>query len=212
MTDSCNPDSTPPSLLDPAGDRFGEVLSRIVPLSRHDVYEILEEQAQSHKRFGQIAIQLGMCEPVHVWQAWSAQLLGRTPRVDLDKFGVDAQAAEEVPAWLAAAVGVVPIRSTEHCLVIAATDRSLPRATELLTAQTTKPVSFVLADAGQVEEAIRRYYTMLPGVDPAPAAASSPQGSPPCRCGQRRRGHACPGKCRPISMQADATAPDMTYA
>src|SRR5690348_7231398 len=96
-------------VFDPAGDRFGEQLAKIVRLSRHDVEEILSEQAGNRKRFGQIALAWGLCEPTHVWQAWSSQIVGRTPRVDLAQFGIDAQATNELPAWLAAAVGAVPV-------------------------------------------------------------------------------------------------------
>jgi len=186
------------SLLDPAGDRFGEVLSRFVSLSRHDVYEVLEEQAGTHKKFGQIALQLGLCEPVHVWQAWSSQLLGRTPRVNLVDFGVDAQATSELPGWLALALGVVPIRSMQDRLVIAASDNTLARATEVLTAQATKPVSFVLAERAQVEAAIGRYYGQIaPRTDlQAPATGCAAK-----RCGQVCRGDECPARRKLAARQ-----------
>jgi hypothetical protein len=149
------------AMFDPQGDRFGEVLSRIVHISSHDVYEILEEQVATRKRFGQIALAWGLCEPTHVWQAWSTQILHRTPRVDLEKFGIDAQATLDLPAWLATALGVVPVRSTDDRLVVAASDATLPRATELLTAHSSKAISFVLAEPHQLEAAVRRYYTHI---------------------------------------------------
>ncbi|QOV91325.1 GspE/PulE/PilB domain-containing protein [Humisphaera borealis] len=179
------------SLLDPRGDRFGEFLSRFVSISRHDVYEVLEEQSGTRRKFGQIALQLGLCEPVHVWQAWSAQLLGRTPRVNLSEFGIDSQATADVPAWLAAALGVVPVRSMEDRLVIAASDGTLARATEILTAQTTKPISFVLAEKQQVEDAIARYYTYIPlRTD----FQSKTMGCVSKRCGHKCLGEACPAR------------------
>jgi type IV pilus assembly protein PilB len=170
------------------GDRFGELLSRYVSLTRHEIYEVLEEQSGNHKRFGQIAIQLGLCEPVHVWQAWSTQLLGRTPRVDLKRFGIDSQATSDVPAWLAVALGVVPVRSMEDRLVIAASDSTLARATEVLTAKSTKPIAFVLADKQQVEEAISRYYHAVP---PRLDVATPPHACTGRRCADKCRGEAC---------------------
>src|SRR6187401_2835409 len=88
-----------------AGPRFGELLGRFVPLSGHDVYEILEEQSSSGRRFGQIALGWGLCRPPHVWEAWSLQLGGRTPRIDLAKFGIDAQSTDHLPGATAAALG-----------------------------------------------------------------------------------------------------------
>jgi hypothetical protein len=185
------------SLLDPAGDRFGELLSRFVSMSRHDVYEVLEEQTNTRKKFGQIALQLGLCEPVHIWQAWSTQLVGRTPRVNLPEFGIDAQATSDVPAWLAAALGVVPIRSMEDRLVIAASDATLARAIEILTAQTTKPITFVLADKQQVEDAIARYYNHVPLRGEVTAAGCASK-----RCGHKCLGDACPVRKKLAARQA----------
>jgi hypothetical protein len=182
-------------LVDPNGDRFGEVLSRFVTISRHDVYEILDEQSATRRKFGQIALNWHLCEPQHVWQAWSSQLLGRTPRVDLDRFGVDSQAAADLPAWVAVALGVVPVRTMDQMLVVAASEKSLARAAELLTAHTRKPLSFVLADASQVEAAVQRYYasqiapplagdTCGPVTSTLPACASK-------RCGVKCKGGGC---------------------
>ncbi|HEX8911470.1 MAG TPA: hypothetical protein VF796_03850 [Humisphaera sp.] len=175
-------------IFDPNGDRFGELLARIVKLSRHDVYDILEEQAGTRKRFGQIALAWGLCEPTHVWEAWTTQIVGRTPRVDLASFGVDAQATLELPAWLAAALGVCPVRSTGGRLVVAASAATLPRATELLTAHSTKPISFVLADPAQVDDAVRRYYTQVatPALSRAVAEACAGR-----KCLSKCKGAAC---------------------
>ncbi len=63
--------------------RFGEHLSRLVNLSRHDVDEILEEQSSTRHRFGEIALSWGLCTPENVWQAWCDQLLSQVQKVDL---------------------------------------------------------------------------------------------------------------------------------
>ena len=183
-------------LVDPNGERFGEVLSRFVPISRHDVYEILEEQSATRRKFGQIALNWQLCEPQHVWQAWSSQLVGRTPRVDLERFGVDSQAAADLPGWVAVALGVVPVRTMDNMLVVAASEKSLPRAAELLTAHTKKPLTFVIADARQVEAAVQRYYANL-AINPPHREDSSKSGPAmhqACaskRCGVKCKGAAC---------------------
>src|SRR3978361_394754 len=73
--------------------RFGELLGKVVNLTRHDVDEIFEEKNSSHRRFGEMALSLALCDPEHVWQAWCDQLLTQIQRVDLEALGVDAQAA-----------------------------------------------------------------------------------------------------------------------
>ena len=71
---------------------FGECLGKVVRLSAHDIAEIMEHQAATRRRFGEIALSWGLCRPQHVWQAWWDQLSLHTPHVDLTKLGIDAQA------------------------------------------------------------------------------------------------------------------------
>src|SRR5439155_13147358 len=73
--------------------RFGELLSRMVPLSGHDVEEILQEQNANRRRFGEIALAWGLCRPEHVWDAWAQQNADGNELVDLEQIGIDAQAA-----------------------------------------------------------------------------------------------------------------------
>src|SRR5215207_706960 len=111
--------------------RFGDYLGKVVRLSTHDVAEILEDQAATRRKFGEIALAWGLCRPQHVWQAWWEQLSASAstpPKVDLTKIGVDAQSVGHVPSELAHAFGVVPLRSFLGQLVVAATEQSLPRA------------------------------------------------------------------------------------
>src|ERR1700733_12952706 len=94
--------------------RFGELLSRLVHLSGHDVDEILAEQNASHRRFGEIALSLGMCTPENIWQAWCEQLLTQVQKVDLEVLGIDAQAAAIIGRDVALRLGAIPIRSLEN--------------------------------------------------------------------------------------------------
>jgi hypothetical protein len=160
-----------------AEDRlFGELLGRLVPLSNHDVCEILEEQSGSRRRFGQIALSWGLCEAEHVWQVWAAQLNGRTPRIDLLTTGIDTQATLQLPAALAARLGVIPVRSISGRLIVAASEAGLSRAAEgLARADLPQKVCFVLSDHRQIEQAIQTYYGQWLEVN---------------------GGRACAGKCR----------------
>src|SRR5687767_9264679 len=90
--------------------RIGELLSQMVPLSGHDIDEILQEQEATHRRFGEIAISWGLCQPEHVWTAWCAQLKTDAQRIDLDVAGIDAQAAVLLPGDVARRWHVIPVR------------------------------------------------------------------------------------------------------
>ncbi|MBV8780792.1 MAG: hypothetical protein JO353_05280, partial [Phycisphaerae bacterium] len=103
-------------------DRIGDILSRIIPLSGHDIEEILQEQRSSHRRFGDIALAMGLCQPADVWRAWSGQLdcpEGGVRHIDLDAVGIDSQAIEFMSAIDARRWTAIPVRVFGDELVVA---------------------------------------------------------------------------------------------
>jgi len=138
--------------------RIGEILSSLVPLSGHDIEEILSEQSATRQRFGDIALSMGLCRPEHIWKATTAQLDAGPRHVDLARFGIDAQALEHVPAKTARALGVVPLRVAGETLVVAAHADSLVVAGEVLPVILAHRIKFVIADRAQVEAALATYY------------------------------------------------------
>src|SRR5271168_4651622 len=102
--------------------RIGELLGKMGKLSGHDIDEILQEQSATGHRFGDIALTWGMVQPEHIWLAWCDQLQETAERVDLDSFGIDAQATTRVPAELARRLHAMPIRLTEDQLIFAVSD------------------------------------------------------------------------------------------
>jgi hypothetical protein len=139
--------------------RFGEFLGRLVNLSRHDVDEILEEQSSTKHRFGEIALSWGLCAPEHVWQAWCDQLLSQVQKVDLEKLGVDSQAAAMIPGDLARRLSIIPIRCLGQQLIVAVPDHNTEQITAELRMFTDKSLRFVAADLSQIQCAIAVYYT-----------------------------------------------------
>ena len=139
--------------------RFGEHLGRLVELSPHDVHEILAEQHGTRRRFGEIALSWGLCRPEHVWRAWAEQAIEDGQPVDLDAVGVDAQAVSHLPGDVAAAHGVIPIRTFADQIVIACATRPTEDATRAIAAAVRgKTPRFVRADPAQVRELIDAYY------------------------------------------------------
>ena len=141
---------------------FGEYLSRVVNLSGHDVAEILEEQSSSGRRFGEIALSWGLCQPEHVWEAWTHQLAHRRPRIDLRHMGIDGQATAAVPARLARRFRAIPIRIVNDTLVVAADEATLERAAMRLPAILRRNLHFVVAPPEQIAAALDAYYVPAP--------------------------------------------------
>lgn len=144
--------------------RFGELLSHLVTLTPQDISEILEDQTSSRRRFGEIALSLGLCKPQHVWKAWWSQLSGAPERVDLEAIGIDSQSLCHLPRALAVDYNVIPVRASGTQMVIAAGEGALMRAMEELPRRLKIQLKFVLADPRQIRQAIATYY-------PDPAAA-----------------------------------------
>jgi hypothetical protein len=138
--------------------RFGEHLSRLVNLSRHDVNEILEEQISTRHRFGEIALSWGLCTPENVWQAWCDQLLSQVQKVDLDKLGIDSQAAAMIDRETAIRLNAIPIRCMGSQLIVAVADTTKERAAYELPLITGMDLRFVVADPEQLKHALTTYY------------------------------------------------------
>jgi hypothetical protein len=142
--------------------QFGELLGRLVGLTRLDIDEILVDQTVSHRRFGEIALSWGLCSPEHVWQVWCDQLLTQVQRVDLDALGVDAQAVSMIHQDVAVRLGAIPIRCLGKVLIVAVSDPNTDRVEAELELTTGKELRFVMADPHQIQRAIAVYFPAEP--------------------------------------------------
>lgn len=153
--------SNPSHAARSAGGRIGELLSRIIPLSAMEVEEILHEQsASSHKRFGDIALQLGFVTPDDVARAWMTQLETRTERVDLAHVGVDSRALSYLDASTAHSLHALPLRAADGNVLVAMStppDAHLLARLEHATGAHVRPI---LTDAAELERALNHYYPM----------------------------------------------------
>lgn len=138
--------------------RIGELLGRVTPLSAHDVAEILETQSGTRRRFGEIAMSWGLCKPHHVWWAWAEQRVADRTPVDLTTCGIDATAVSLLSHEVASQLCVIPVRSLDDELIVAAAHVPVDGMDERLSSIVQKRCKFVLADARQIREAIKTYY------------------------------------------------------
>ena len=138
--------------------RIGELLSRIVPLSGHDVEEILEEQSSNRRRFGEIALAWGLCRPEHLWDAWCQQSEQEGETLDLTKVGIDASAAAMLSGEVARELHVIPVRVAHDCVLIATSEKATDQATEKLSALLRRRIKFVRSDRQQLDGMLDVYY------------------------------------------------------
>lgn len=137
---------------------FGQLLGRIVPLSEHDVEEILQEQKGTRRRFGEIAMAWGLCESHHIWKAWCRQTGDRLERIDLGHVGIDTQAMSYITRQTAMCHTAIPVRSFTDLLVVAVADPAVTGAVEAELADLGRQIKFVLADPAEIEFAIVTHY------------------------------------------------------
>jgi hypothetical protein len=138
--------------------RIGELLSQHTSLSSHDVQEILAEQKSNRRPFGQIALQWGLCQPEDLWRAWFDQLSEHSPKVDVNKIGVDSRAVSLVPRSVADRFHVMPMRLFENQLLLAVDHKPDSNLASELGAILGRTVKFVVADGRQIDDALRTYY------------------------------------------------------
>jgi hypothetical protein len=138
--------------------KFGELLSRMVPISGHDVEEILSEQNSNRRKFGDIALSWGLCKPEHVWDAWVQQSADGREVVDLEKVGVDAQAAALLNGEIARKLGVLPMRAANDAVLVATSESFHEQTGEALAELLHRRIKFVRADHQQLERMLDLYY------------------------------------------------------
>ena len=141
--------------------RFGELLSRLVPLSGHDIEEILQEQTANRRKFGDIALSWGLCKPEHIWDAWAQQSAHDHELVDLEKVGVDAQAAALLPAEVAHKLNVIPVRMASDIVLVATADAQPEHLADALNELLRRRVRFVRVERDQLARVMQTYYPMV---------------------------------------------------
>ncbi|HEV8378089.1 MAG TPA: hypothetical protein VGP99_04510 [Tepidisphaeraceae bacterium] len=137
---------------------IGQVLSRMGKLSSIDIDEILEQQAVNHRRFGEIAVSWGLCEPVDLCEAWCVQFTEGVEAADLASGPVDSRLILSLPAELARQLHIVPLVSIADQMVVAAAQPVDGDQWMAILEATGMDVRFVLAEPQVIEAALDVYY------------------------------------------------------
>ncbi len=99
--------------------RIGDILREMGVLCSVDITRILLEQKRTGERFGQIAIAWGLARQEQIYEAWARQLVNERRSVDLDDFGVEAQALGKLSPAQAHEFRALPLRCWGSHLVVA---------------------------------------------------------------------------------------------
>jgi hypothetical protein len=138
--------------------RIGQILSRLVPLSDHDVEEILQEQRATRLKFGDAALALGYVKPADVWAAWCEQLGDLGGEIDLNSVGIDAQATRRLDPAVALRYGVIPVRASSTSIVIASAEPLSDHDRHTVEQATGLHAVFVRITPHELQQALRTYY------------------------------------------------------
>jgi hypothetical protein len=141
--------------------RLGEILIEQGVLNEQQVFEIIEAQRKQHLPFGVLAERMFDVTLQSIERAWAQQYHRFTGTLDLDQELIDPNAVAEIsrrPAWQ---FEILPISFEPRGeLLIAATQRRLPRAVSYAAARIPRPVFFRITDSTQLLEYLQTHLPM----------------------------------------------------
>jgi len=153
------------------GLRMGELLVSAGLLNDRQVREVLNEQQQSGRPFGDIAERMFNVSPEAVEQAWIDQYLALGTEVDLNTQRVDVEVLRVLNRRQAWQFRMIPLRREDNELVMATSRERFTRAVNFAWRRMHDPVFFLIAQRPQLEHFLMEHYPW-PGIEelhPAPA-------------------------------------------
>ena len=140
------------------GRPVGRVLVKMGKVTREQVHEALEIQAQKGGPLGQILVDLGYIDEDALTFALAFQ--AGMEYVDLDKLDIPDAVIKQIPAQMANAYKVLPLEFDEGAqrLVVAVGSPDNFRATDDLRTLMSFDVTAKIAEADKLERALQKYY------------------------------------------------------
>jgi len=130
--------------------RLGEVLVEAGLVKPEDIEEALKEQQKKRgKKLGDILIEMGVVDEVHI--ATALALKFHLPFVDLDEYPIDPKVLDRVAHRIVHKFGILPVREDERTLTIAISDPLATGYYDVLRFQVKKAIKEVVATKTQIE-------------------------------------------------------------
>lgn len=146
--------------------RLGDVLVRLGILSESQRDEVVAAQSSSGRPFGVLAEELFGVSPQDVERAWAAQYAELAGRVSLPEQRQDPGVLPLIERRQAWQFQVLPLRFDGHELLVATTERALPRAMRFAGWALGASCSFLVARDEDFARHLARAYPM-PGAEQA---------------------------------------------
>lgn len=146
------------------GLRMGELLILAGLLSERQVQDILDEQRQSGRPFGDLAERMFNVSPEAVEQAWIDQYLAMGTETDLSTQRIDTEVLRVLNRRQAWQFRMMPLRREDNELVMAASRERFSRAVNFAWRRMHDPVFFLIAQRPQLEHFLMDHYPW-PGIE-----------------------------------------------
>jgi hypothetical protein len=141
--------------------RLGEILIEQGVLNEQQVFEIVEAQRRLQLPFGVVAERLFEVTVESIERAWAEQYHRFTGTLDLDQCAVQAEVLPLIGRRQAWQFELLPVRFERTGeLLIAASQRRLPRAVSYVARRLTPPAFFRIAEPAQLRAHLQTHYPM----------------------------------------------------
>ncbi len=143
--------------------RLGEMLVDQGLLAREQLEKALSEQKKSGLKLGQYLISSNICHEEDIVQLLSRQL--RIPRYDFDKYPLDMNLVNIIPADTARKHGIVPLARRGMVLVVATNDPLDIDALDSMEVLTNMEIEPVVCTEEEFSQAYNSLYGLYKGLD-----------------------------------------------
>ena len=150
--------------------QLGQILIEQGLISEHQLQEALEQQERVPKSLGRILIDLNLIREIDLVRALAQQI--GLEFVDLADFPVDPSSTALIPETVARRYRALPIAERDGTLLVAMSDPANVYALDDIRTITGREVQPVVATAGDVMAAIRKYSNLGDQVEQLASEAS----------------------------------------
>jgi len=140
--------------------RLGDLLVRNGVLTEAQRDEVLQQQRDVGRPFGELAEMMFGVNARDVEQAWAEQYAALSAPIDPRRYRPSADVLGRVSKRQAWQFEVLPLKIAHDELILCTTQENLPRAMKFAGWRLGEAVSFVLANPKALGEALERHYPM----------------------------------------------------
>jgi hypothetical protein len=140
------------------GIKIGEILVLHGVLNREQVRQILDEQRESARPFGDLAERLFGVSPKAIEEAWVAQYLSTVGITDLDEIQIDIDCLRVLSRRQAWQFHLLPVMRMGGELTMATDEQNIVRALNFATRSIGEDVHLIVTTRRQLREFLMRHF------------------------------------------------------